>query len=210
MLEAIIGFETENEYKIIGIDASTMQPGQIGKAFEQSDCCTRQMCGPQREFEMRIQCAYGAGPKLDVLRLERPFRCCQSPCCCMLQELTVFKVPNSIEPMEVNLGKVQEIWSACGPRINILDGMGQVLYMIEGPCIRCDNCCCDVTFEIKVGGPDGACAAWPRATMPAACNRFTTGQATAFQAFICDCRLRRSSVWYIKEDGWRRTNRSIH
>ena len=74
MLEVIVGFETENEYKIIGIDASTMQPGQIGKAFEQSDCCTRQVCGPQREFEMRIQCAYGAGPKLDVLRLERPFR----------------------------------------------------------------------------------------------------------------------------------------
>ena len=160
MLEVIVGFETENEYKIIGIDASTMQPGQIGKAFEQSDCCTRQVCGPQREFEMRIQCAYGAGPKLDVLRLERPFRCCQSPCCCMLQELTVFKVPNSIEPMEMNLGKVQEVWSACGPRINILDGNGMVLYMIEGPCIRCDNCCCDVTFEIKVGGPDGACVVW--------------------------------------------------
>ena len=155
ILEVITGFETENEYQIIGIDASTLQPGVIGKAFEQSDCCTRQLCGSQREFEMRIQCAYGNGPKIDVLSLERPFRCCQSPCCCLLQELTVHKVANQFDPNGMVLGKVEEIWSACGPRMNVLDSAGNVLYMVEGPCIRCDNCFCDVTFELKAGGPDG-------------------------------------------------------
>lgn len=77
-------FETNNCYNVLGLNpyiAAQGRPGgQIGKAQEQSDCCSRQCCGPRRGFEMRIQCEYsdfGMGEDMDCLAIDRPF---VSPC----------------------------------------------------------------------------------------------------------------------------------
>ena len=88
-------FETANCYKVLGenpyMAAQGRPGGQIGKAYEQSDCCMRQCCGPRRPFEMRILCEYsdfGMGEDQDCIHIDRPWKF-QSPCCCNLQEICV-------------------------------------------------------------------------------------------------------------------------
>ena len=80
ILEAFTGFESANKYKVLN------SLGQdVFSAKEDTDCCTRQCCGPSRPFEMNIL----DNQQQEVLHLVRPLRCqsCCFPCC--LQELEV-------------------------------------------------------------------------------------------------------------------------
>ena len=98
ILEAFTGFETANKYKVFN---SLGQ--QVYYAKEDTDCCTRQCCGPARPFDMNITDMQGQ----EVIHLNRPLRSellnftfffylkltslrCQS-CCfpCCLQEMEV-------------------------------------------------------------------------------------------------------------------------
>ena len=45
LLEAFTGFETNNKYKI-----KNSMGQDVYKAEEDTDCCTRQCCGPSRPF----------------------------------------------------------------------------------------------------------------------------------------------------------------
>lgn len=76
---AIIGFETNNQY---GIKNSMGQ--KIFHAKETTDCCTRNICGPVRSFDLQIKDNFDQ----EVIHLIRPYRCmsCCFPCC--LQEVT--------------------------------------------------------------------------------------------------------------------------
>ena len=49
LLEAFTGFETANKYKVLNSMGQ-----QVFFAAEKNDCCTRQCCGPLREFEMAL------------------------------------------------------------------------------------------------------------------------------------------------------------
>ena len=82
VLEAFTGFESANKYKVLN---SLGQ--EVFSAKEDTDCCTRQCCGPGRPFEMNIV----DNQMQEVLHLVRPLRCqaCCFPCC--LQELEVNK-----------------------------------------------------------------------------------------------------------------------
>ena len=80
LMEAITGFESANKYKVLN------SLGQdVFSAKEDTDCCTRQCCGPSRPFEMNIL----DNQQQEVLHLVRSLRCqsCCFPCC--LQELEV-------------------------------------------------------------------------------------------------------------------------
>ena len=84
-LEAAAGllgynFETANKYKIKNVLGQN-----IYQAREETECCTRILCGPARPFELNIR----DNADRDVLQLSRPYRCdsCLFPCC--LQELEV-------------------------------------------------------------------------------------------------------------------------
>ena len=80
ILEAFTGFESANKYKVLN------SLGQdVFSAKEDTDCCTRQCCGPSRPFEMNIL----DNQQQEVLHLVRSLRCqsCCFPCC--LQELEV-------------------------------------------------------------------------------------------------------------------------
>eukprot|EP00092_Neocalanus_flemingeri_P045448 GFUD01050782.1.p1 GENE.GFUD01050782.1~~GFUD01050782.1.p1 ORF type:complete len:228 (+),score=62.49 GFUD01050782.1:104-787(+) len=124
-LEMFTGFESSNKYKILN---SLGQEVFIAK--EDSDCCTRQLCGPARPFQMNIVDNQGQ----EALHLVRPLTCC-------LGELEVHSPPGTV------IGYVQQEWSFFHPKIMIKDERGEPVFSIDGPCLAC-NCCSDVDFVI--------------------------------------------------------------
>ncbi|XP_047242477.1 phospholipid scramblase 2-like isoform X1 [Girardinichthys multiradiatus] len=137
LLEAFIGFETNNQYEI-----KNSLGQKIYKAKEKNDCCTRNCCGSLRSFDMKII------DNLDreVIRLIRPFRCVSCCCPCCLQEMEVQAPPGT------TVGFVKQDWHPFLPKFSIQGADGQTLLRLEGPCFAC-NCCGDVNFELK--GKDG-------------------------------------------------------
>jgi len=130
IMEAFTGFETANKYKVMN------SLGQdVFYAKEDTDCCTRQCCGPGRPFEMNIL----NNQMQEVLHLVRPLRCqaCCFPCC--LQELEVHSPPGTI------IGTVEQEWSIFYPKFVIKDDRGQPILRISGPFCGCE-CCSDVDF----------------------------------------------------------------
>ena len=80
--------------------------------FSDTDCCTRQCCGPGRPFEMKVF----DNMQREVMHLSRPLRCqcCCCPCC--LQEMEIQSPPGTIigyvEQKLVNNMKMRLTW--CG------------------------------------------------------------------------------------------------
>lgn len=132
LLEAFTGFETANKYKVFN---SLGQQVYIAK--EDTDCCTRQVCGPSRPFQINICDGQGQ----EVINLDRPLRCqsCCFPCC--LQEMEVTSPPGTL------IGSVEQQWSILYPRFLIKDETGQTVLRIEGPLCPC-SCCGDVEFKV--------------------------------------------------------------
>ncbi|MEQ2215891.1 Phospholipid scramblase 2, partial [Xenoophorus captivus] len=84
LLEAFIGFETNNQYEI-----KNSLGQKIYKAKEKNDCCTRNCCGSLRSFDMKIT----DNMDREVIRLIRPFRCVSCCCPCCLQEVCPKHLP---------------------------------------------------------------------------------------------------------------------
>ena len=78
----------------------------VYKAKEDTDCCTRMVCGPARPFDMIIK----DNADREVIHLSRPLRCdsCLFPCC--LQELEVSSPPGTV------IGYVSQKWSIIKPK----------------------------------------------------------------------------------------------
>lgn len=132
LLEAFTGFETNNKYKICN---SLGQ--QVYFAAEDTDCCTRQCCGPGRPFEMQIH----DNMQREVIHLSRPLRCssCWFPCC--LQEVEVQAPIGNI------VGYCAQLWSVCIPKFAIQNANRETVLLIEGPFCQC-NMCGDVEFQV--------------------------------------------------------------
>lgn len=136
LLEAFIGFETKNKYVIKN---ALGQP--IYKAKEDTDCCTRNCCGPVRPFDMIIRDNFDN----EVIHLFRPLRCQSCLCPCCLQVLEVSSPPGNI------IGTIEQDWSLCNPMFSIKDANGELALKIEGP-VCTFSICGDVEF--KVLSPD--------------------------------------------------------
>uniref|UniRef100_A0A4W5PDV9 Phospholipid scramblase n=1 Tax=Hucho hucho TaxID=62062 RepID=A0A4W5PDV9_9TELE len=137
LLEAFIGFETNNQYEI-----KNSLGQKIYKAKEKNDCCTRNCCGSLRSFDMKIK----DNMDREVIRLIRPFRCASCWCPCCLQELEVQAPPGT------TIGYVSQDWNPCVPKFSIKGANKETVMKLEGPCFAC-NCCGDVNFELT--GKDG-------------------------------------------------------
>ncbi|NWW53271.1 PLS1 scramblase, partial [Pedionomus torquatus] len=140
LLEILTAFETKNKYEI----KNTL--GQrVYFAEEDTDCCTRNCCGPSRPFTLRITDNLGH----EVITLQRPLRCssCCFPCC--LQELEVQAPPGT------PVGYIVQNWHPCLPKFTIQDEKRMDVLKIAGPCVVC-SCCEDVNFEVK--SVDETCA----------------------------------------------------
>ncbi|XP_038115325.1 phospholipid scramblase 2 isoform X2 [Culex quinquefasciatus] len=132
LLEAFTGFETANKYTV----KNTL--GQkVYWAVEDTDCCTRNCCGPARPFDMKVLDFY----QNEVLHFNRPLRCqsCCFPCC--LQELEVSAPPGNV------IGMVEQNWSIFTPQFSIKDTSGNTVLRIEGPFCTF-SICGDVEFKV--------------------------------------------------------------
>jgi uncharacterized protein YxjI len=123
MLEAVAGvmgygLETSNKYRI-----KNSLGQNVYKAVEDTECCTRLLCGPQRAFDMMIK----DNADREVLHLNRPYACqsCFFPCC--LQKLEVSAPPGE------TIGFVKQKWTCIKPKFEITDGDGNVALVIKGP-----------------------------------------------------------------------------
>jgi len=131
LLEAFTGFESANKYKIYN---SLGQ--EVYYAKEDTDCCTRQVCGPGRPFLMNITDTRGQ----EVIRLDRPLRCGNGclplPCC--LQEIEVQSPPGTL------IGTVQQEWSFCNPKFVIKNEAGEAIFrtVMEVCGGACTGWCC--------------------------------------------------------------------
>jgi len=132
LLEAFTGFETNNKYKV-----KNSLGQNIYFAVEDTDCCTRQCCGPARPFDMKIMDNH----QQEVIHLNRPFRC--TGCCfpCYLQEVEVTSPPGTV------VGYVEQKWSLCEPKFEIQDAQRNPILLIEGP-LCTFNMCGDVEFKV--------------------------------------------------------------
>jgi len=136
-MEAVAGVlgyncETKNKYKIKNVLGQN-----VFKAKEDTDCCTRYLCGPLRSFDMIIK----DNADQEVLHLQRPYRCqsCCFPCC--LQELEVSSPPGTV------IGYVKQNWTCLKPKFTIYDADDNEVLVIVGPMCTF-SMCGDVEFKI--------------------------------------------------------------
>uniref|UniRef100_A0A6M2DSW2 Phospholipid scramblase n=1 Tax=Xenopsylla cheopis TaxID=163159 RepID=A0A6M2DSW2_XENCH len=138
LLEVLTSFETENKF--------TIKNGNGQKVFyasEQTDCLTRNFCGPLRPFEMKIMDNF----KNQVIHLHRPLACmsCCFPCC--LQSMEVSCPPGTV------IGTIDQEWSILKPTLLVKDGGGNPIFRIEGPICRFG---CGMSVDFKIFTLDGA------------------------------------------------------
>ncbi|XP_037510349.1 phospholipid scramblase 2 isoform X1 [Rhipicephalus sanguineus] len=138
MLEAFLGFETQNKYTI-----KNSMGQKVYKAVEDTDCCSRNCCGPNRPFDIKFTDNAGN----EVIHLQRDLRCssCCFPCC--LQKLEVSSPPYT------PIGYVIQEWSICIPKFRVENAERETVLRIEGPFCTW-SICGDVEF--KVLSKDGA------------------------------------------------------
>lgn len=132
LLEAFIGFETNNKFTI-----KNSMGQKIFWASEDTDCCTRNCCGSMRPMDIKIMDAN----KHEVIHLNRPLRCDSCWCPCFLQEMEVTAPPGNF------IGKIEQNWSILSPSFDIKDATGETVLKIEGPCCTF-SICGDVEFQL--------------------------------------------------------------
>lgn len=133
VLEVMVGWERNNKYRLCN-----NQEQQFMYAKEDTDCCTRQFCGPARPFVMDIM----DNNMQPLIRVDRPFRCQASfMWCCYLQEMDIQSPPG------VSIGTVKQLWTPWKPRFEVLDSQGQQNFIIEGECCFCLPCR-DIIFKV--------------------------------------------------------------
>ncbi|XP_050075143.1 phospholipid scramblase 2-like isoform X1 [Anopheles maculipalpis] len=132
LLEAFTGFEMANKYTVKNTFGQN-----VYWAVEDTTCCTRMCCGPDRPFDIKILDNY----QNEVLHLRRDLRCksCCFPCC--LQKLEVSAPPGNV------IGTVVQKWSLCRPVFDIRDRNNETVLTIRGPICQC-TLCGDVKFTV--------------------------------------------------------------
>jgi len=132
LLEAFTGFETANKYKVLN------SLGQdVFYAKEDTDCCTRQCCGPSRPFDMDISDNSG----MEAIHLSRPLRCQSCLCFCCLQSMEVSSPPGTV------VGTIEQNCTFIYPSFTIKDENESPVLKIEGP--LCTIACCgDIEFKV--------------------------------------------------------------
>ena len=137
LLEAFVGFETNNKYTIKNSSGQ-----KCFYAVEDVDCCTRNCCGPSRPFEMKI---FDTNQR-EVAHFSRPLRCDSCWCPCFLQKIEVCCPPGNV------VGYVVQDWSIFSPQFRIVNAAGDTILRIEGPFCTFSIC---GAVEFKVLSKDG-------------------------------------------------------
>jgi len=142
LLEAITGWEVRNKYQV-----KNSVGQQVYFATEESGICMRQCCANGRGFIMHITDNMGQ----EVMRVTREFKCCAGCCWCASASCCAWVV--TIEaPVGTVIGSVRQKGSYWIPKYDVMDGDGQKIFDIKGPCCICQFICCpdDLDFNITV------------------------------------------------------------
>jgi hypothetical protein len=154
-------------------------------AMEDSDLCARKMCGSYRGLTLHLKDASGADvlrckrpfactllcgawrghARRGSIRLRFAHLLFHSavaglPCCCFTylnpQVMDIVTMaPGGMEGPK--LGSVRQCASCCSlsNKLEVLDGHGQVIYILSAYSLQCGpNCCCH-EYEFKIETPDG-------------------------------------------------------
>ncbi|GMS87274.1 hypothetical protein PENTCL1PPCAC_9449, partial [Pristionchus entomophagus] len=154
LLEIVTGWETNNKYVIMnGVGQ------QVYYAVESSDVCSRQCCGQQREFTIRLLDNFGK----EVMHINREFNCCGGACPCIASPgsgcahlITVEAPPGNI------IGYVSHRAScACINAYEVYDHNEKTLFNIDSP----DWCtmtygCGDKEFSVKTMAGEEIGSVW--------------------------------------------------
>lgn len=129
-LEAVLGFETQNKYVI-----RNSMGQDVFKAKEDSDCCSRMMCGNVRPFSVAVTDFQDR----EVMLFSRPFNCC-------LQSIEVQSPPGTV------IGSVQQECNLCSSEFVVYDQSDNPTLRISGPpsCFAF-SLCGDVEFQVLTG-----------------------------------------------------------
>ncbi|PAA47779.1 hypothetical protein BOX15_Mlig026026g3 [Macrostomum lignano] len=124
LIEAVTGFETNNEYEIKDGAGVTFL-----RAKESTGLCGRMCCGAHRAFTINITDPNGR----NVIRVVRDYKCffigqCCSCCSCCRDSVTVEAPQGNI------VGFVLQQCSACNANFTIRDSHGMVVLHLKGPC----------------------------------------------------------------------------
>merc|ERR1712013_730357 len=136
MVEVVLGCETKNRYHIFD-----SQDKELFRAKEDTDWCTRQLCGQARPVELPIVDLDGK----EVLHLTRPLKCqgCCFPCC--LQEAQV-----TLAQSGMGLASVEQEWSWIHYKVwNFEDGeeVGTITRQWPGFCKQAMTDACHYTLN---------------------------------------------------------------
>jgi len=168
-LELLTGFETKNRFKV-----KNSLGQNVYFAYEESDCCTRNMLGRSRPFEMKILDNF----QNEVLHLYRPFKC--DILCCFPSCMNAVEV--SAPPGQV-IGSVEQVCTFMRPKFNIKNTCGDTVLQIEGPVCPC-KCFSDTNFKVSTQPTSGY--SWLSISIPNAQTSVYThssGQRISFKFF---------------------------
>ena len=154
-IEAIelCGIEAKNRYAVStsSSDPTVRGPGQQSMYIhEESECCERICCGPNRSLTLVVSQGFKGGPEL--LRFKKPFHL--QGCCCFRPS---FEIKNS---QGTHLGRVEDPCAFCALDQRVFDAENLLKYKVYGSICQiglCCPCCGDVVFSVKdmAGGPEG-------------------------------------------------------
>lgn len=133
VLETLVGIETNNQY-----DVCNSMGQKVYLDAEDTDCCTRNWCGPNRAFELRII----DHSQQEVIHLSRPLRCSCCLCFCCLMYVRVEAPPGNL------IGHVRQDWSFLRPAFTLESASERKLLKILGPVCTTSILCHDVQFEV--------------------------------------------------------------
>ncbi|XP_013065706.2 phospholipid scramblase 1-like isoform X1 [Biomphalaria glabrata] len=137
LFEVLTGIEAVNKYRVF----NTLNQ-QAYWALEESDCCNRIYCGPNRGFVFHIT----DNSQQDVMTIVRPFLCCKGCCCCADG---CCKYPIYVNDRAGQLLGIVRMMNSCWtPHFGIFDHNEVLLYEIWGPCCPC-QCACGCTDDIE-------------------------------------------------------------
>ncbi|XP_052081945.1 phospholipid scramblase 1-like [Mytilus californianus] len=114
-------------------------------AQEESECCNRMCCGPDRGFIMHITTNDGR----EVIRCERKFKWCAGCCWCADSETCGWEM--TVEaPVGTVIGYIRQHSSKWKTHLTLYDANRQKLYDIWSKCcpIFCVCCIDDINFHV--------------------------------------------------------------
>jgi len=144
-LEILCGCQPENEYNV----HNPSDGSKILVAREQSNWCTRNVCGASRPFSMTIHTLDNS----EIIRFERPFHPARKGglfCCCLpfcFQTVRVFSGQATANPGKL-LGWVREDYSWFQPTFSIFDANDTLVFKVIGDCCGCLN------YTLRIFKPD--------------------------------------------------------